>query len=462
MAPSADPCTGGSPTYRSALRTRTFRLMLTAHGVGTVGQLMLTLAVGLEVLSRTGSGWWLSVTVALGFAPYVVASGFAGMLADRHSRSAVLGWSLGIRAACAAGLAVGLPLNWPVPVLVAVAAAAAFAATPAYPALAAATVHSVPDEVLPAANALLTGVVNLTWMAGPGLLGVALMFGGGPAVGTAMAAGLFLVACLVALRVRLDPPDRSGANGGTWSGLRAGARAVARSAAIRRPMTVAVVDNFLYGYVVVAAVMLARTSDGGEGMVGEVNAALSVGGLLAVLCANVIGRSVRPTMLLLLAVATFAAAVIVMAVSPWSRPAVVLACLAGVTTLLAEVTAVTLVQGATSDELTARVFGIYDQLNVGAIAAGSLIAGPLADRFGARPAMVLVAAGCLIVGVTLSARIRDSGNRGRHAAAGSAVRRHPRHRSTVAVTRPLPARPIDHRPEPTGHVERRSASRSRP
>lgn len=98
---SADPGWRPPSTYRTALRTRTFRLMLAAHGIGTVGQLVLTLAVGLEVLARTGSGGWLSVTVALGFVPYVLASGYAGMLA-------------------------------------------------------AATVRSVPDDTLPAANALLT------------------------------------------------------------------------------------------------------------------------------------------------------------------------------------------------------------------------------------------------------------------------------------------------------------------
>ena len=131
MALSAGSHSDRAAPYRSALHSRTFRLLLTAHGVGTVGQLMLTLAVGIEVLDRTGSGGWLLVTMALGFVPYVLASGYAGMLADRHSRRAVLTWSLWVRAGCAAALAVGLPLVWPVPVLVAMAATAAFTATPA-------------------------------------------------------------------------------------------------------------------------------------------------------------------------------------------------------------------------------------------------------------------------------------------------------------------------------------------
>ena len=50
-------------------------MLLAAHGAGTVAQLVLTLALGIEVLARTSSGVWVSLTVALGFAPYVVFSG---------------------------------------------------------------------------------------------------------------------------------------------------------------------------------------------------------------------------------------------------------------------------------------------------------------------------------------------------------------------------------------------------
>ena len=166
----AEPAHTG-PTFRSSLRHRDFRVLLTAHGVGTIAQLVLTLAVGIEVLERTTSSVWVSVTVALGFAPYVLFSGYAGLIADRWSRSVVLTWSFYGRTGCAVLLAIGLWLAWPPPMLVLVAAAAAVLATPSYPALAAATPDCVPDEQLPAANALVTGVENVTWIAGPGVLG---------------------------------------------------------------------------------------------------------------------------------------------------------------------------------------------------------------------------------------------------------------------------------------------------
>ncbi len=403
------------PTYRSALRVRPFRLLLTAHGTGTVAQLMITLALGIEVLDRTRSGWWVSVTVALGFLPYVLASGFAGLLADRRSRSAVLTGSLLARTGCAAGLAVGLPLNWPVPLLVAVGATAAFLATPAYPALTAATVQTVPPAALPAANALVTGVVNLTWMAGPGLLGVVLMVGSGPAVGAAAATGLFLAGAAIAARVRLTRPARPEVTdrNATTALLAAGLRVVVRVPAARRATTVAVIDNFLYGYLTVALVLIADESLGGSRAIGALNAALSIGGLLAVLVATWVAARCRPPTLLTTAVAGFGAAVLGAGLTSEIAVALPMVGLAGATALLAEVTAVTMLQAATPGELTARVFGVYDQLNVGAIALGSLLAGPLADRLGSRWSIVTVATVCVLLATVAARRLRT---RGRHRA----------------------------------------------
>src|SRR6476660_2045529 len=99
---------------------------------------MVTLALGVEVLHRTGSAAWVSATVALGFAPYAVLSGLAGVLADRCSRSRVLAASAAVRFLLVLAVAAGLVLEVPVWLLVALSALVAVAATPAYPALAAA------------------------------------------------------------------------------------------------------------------------------------------------------------------------------------------------------------------------------------------------------------------------------------------------------------------------------------
>ncbi|MGS0685891.1 MFS transporter [Nakamurella sp. GG22] len=287
--------TAAEPTFRSALRERRFGLLLAGHGSGTVAQLVLTLAVGIEVLARTSSGVWVSLTVALGFAPYVVFSGYAGLLADRYSRSLVLTVSFVSRAACAVLLAAALLAHWPVPVLVAVAAGTAVLATPSYPALAAATPECIADEQLPAANALVTGVENATWIAGPGVLGLLLLSGSGPALATVVAAVLFVVAAALSARVRLPRPAVVPVSA---SALLDGLRLVALRASVRRPMTVAVIDNFLYGYLVVAMVLLAERVLGGTGTVGWLNAGLSIGALGAMAVVNRMAAHTRPAPLL--------------------------------------------------------------------------------------------------------------------------------------------------------------------
>ncbi len=91
------------PGFRSALASKAVSPALPRSRGGTVGQLVLTLAVGVHVLVETRSGVWVSVTVALAFAPYALCSALAGVLADRRSRSAVLAGAAYVRAAPPSG-----------------------------------------------------------------------------------------------------------------------------------------------------------------------------------------------------------------------------------------------------------------------------------------------------------------------------------------------------------------------
>ena len=409
-----------APTFRSALRHRDFRLLLLGHGAGTIAQLMMTLAVGIEALDRTSSNLWVSVTVALGFVPYVVFSGYAGVLADRWSRSVVLVFSFASRAICAAVVAAGLLLGWQVPVLIVVTAIAAVLATPSYPALAAATPECVADEQLPPANALVTGVENAAWIAGPGAFGVVVLAGYGPTIATASSAALFAVAALLAARVSLPRPPGGSADAGLLAELFTGLSVVATQAPVRRPMTVAIVDNFLYGYLVVALVLLADRELGGASAVGWLNAGLSGGALAAMAVVNRLASHRRPAPVLFAVMAVFAVSVALIGLSAALPPAIAFITLAGAATLIAEVIAVTLLQRAAPDDVVARVFGVYDQLNVGAIALGSLLAGPLADQLGTGPAMVTVAVGCLAASSVATATMRGRPRPARHSAAVAA------------------------------------------
>ena len=358
--------------------------------MATVGQLVLTLAVGVHVLVETRSGVWVSITIALAFVPYALCSALAGVLADRRSRSTVLAGAAWVRAALALGLVVGAAVGWPVAVMVGVTALVAVAATPSFPSLAAATPECVPDRDLPPANALVTCVENVTWIGGPGVFGLLVLAGAGTEVTVLIAAVLFVVAGTVAAPVRLHRPVRPQPT--SWLGdLVTGVAAVARRPEMRRPMILAVLDNFLYGYLVVAIVLLADAAPQGDSPLGLLNATLTAGALASMLIVNRFTRDDRTPAVLNVTLLGFCATLAVLGAVGATALGVALVAVAGGTTLVAEVAAVTLLQRGTDNGTLARVFGIYDQLNVGAIALGSLLAGPLSTVAGPRGGLVVVA-----------------------------------------------------------------------
>jgi MFS family permease len=399
-------------TFRTALAYGGFRHLMVAHGLGTLAQVSLTLAVGLQVLGRTGSGTWVSLTVALGFAPYVLFSGLAGVVAERCSRSRVLGVSFWARASVSSLVVAGLAGGWPVPWLVALAALTAVLATPSYPALLAGTRQLVADRDLLPANALVTGVENAAWIAGPGLLGVVLLVGAGPTGAVGVAAGLFVAAGAVSSRVQLPLPVReAGAaarsgRGALVAELTEGVRTVGRVRSVRTGMVIAVLDNFLYGYLVVAVVLLATDGLGGDRALGWLNTGLTVGAVGAMAVTNrAAGHRDLGTVLVLL-VTGFAGAVVLLALPLPLAVAVALAVVAGACTLVAEIGAVTVIQRAAPPAVTARVFGVYDQLNVGAIAVGSAVAGPLAGLLGPRGSVAVTGLVVGVAGIAAARRLR--------------------------------------------------------
>jgi MFS family permease len=283
-------------------------------------------------------------------------------------------------------VAVALLTGAPVPVVVLATALLAVVATPSYPALAAATPECVPDDVLPPANALVTCVENVTWIAGAGVFGLLTVAGAGPREVALVAALMYAVAALAALPVRTPRPVPSSRRLST--DLLVGVGLVARRPAVRRPMLLAVVDNLLYGYLVVALVLLTQDARSAGDRLGWLNTALTLGALASTaLVTRLTAR--RPATALVAGLAVFSLSVVALGLLGPTAGALLVVLLAGATTLLAEVAAVTLLQRGTEPEALARVFGIYDQLNVGAIAAGSALAGPAAAALGTRPAVAL-------------------------------------------------------------------------
>jgi MFS family permease len=376
--------------FRAVLGRQAFRRLTVAHGLATLSQLVLTLAVGAHVAAH-GSAVWASVAVALGFAPYALFSPLAGVLADRSSRSAVLAWSAAVRAVLSAEVALALLLDLPAPVVVGLAALAAVAATPSYPALAAATPETVPDRDLETANALVTCVENGSWMAGPGLFGLLLLVGLDPSGVAVFSVVPLVAAAALAFPVRLPRPGRAG-HGGWLAELGTGVAQVARRPDVRRPMLLAMLDNFVYGYLVAVLVLM---TVGGRGTSGTLQAVLTGGAVVAALGVGALTRRWTTRRVLTTGLLLSGAAVTALGVLGTDAPLAALVpwvALAGASGMVAEVAAVSMLQRSPDPAAVARVFGVYDQLNVGAIAVGSALAGVLGHAVGAQAALLIVGA----------------------------------------------------------------------
>ncbi|MEU3478017.1 MFS transporter [Streptomyces sp. NPDC033754] len=156
-----------TPPARSVLRDTTFLRLwagTTASGLATWA---LPFVLGLAVLHRDLDAAGLGLVLAARTAGFLVAVAVGGVLADRHSRRAVVLWSALAAAVAAPLLAAGLGRS-----LVLMTAAAALAGAgqgacrPAFQALTAETV--APDR-RQQANAAMTMAVRSSTLAGPAL-----------------------------------------------------------------------------------------------------------------------------------------------------------------------------------------------------------------------------------------------------------------------------------------------------
>jgi hypothetical protein len=272
--------------------------------------------------------------------------------------------------------------------------------------VAAAAPKCVPAAALPAANTPVSGVENAGWTAGPGLLGVVMLAGGDPsaaiAVSTLLLAAGTTAACGVAL-----PAPRPGPRG--RRDLLVAARLVLHAPVLRGPLALATIGNFLYGYLVVALVLLGTAPGAPPDAVGRLNTALAVGAVASLLVVHRLAGRSRPVPVLRAAMVAFGVCVLLLGLVRAPIPMVLLVGAAGAGTLIAEIVAVTLVQRAAPPAMHARIFGIYDQLAGMAIALGSLVAGPLAGWLGPAAATVLIAAAALVLVAVVGRRLSGGG-----------------------------------------------------
>lgn len=358
-----------------------FRLLFLATLGSSLGTLLATVALVVDVKDRTDSGPWVSVLMIAEFMPAVAVGLLFGPLLDRFSRRGLMIASDLVRF----GVFCALPFAESAGVIVVLAGIAGFATGFFRPAVYAGLPNLVDERELPRANSLMQTGENISWTVAP-VVGGALVAASGPDVAYWINAASFLLSALLVLGI----PGRSlqGVVAVSHGHVRDLGEGFARVVRSRPLLTVLVVWTIALGAIAstqTAQVFLAKDAfnagDFGYGLIfGCIGLGLAIGSFGA--GSWVEWRSVGTVYaasILLLAIGVAAAAV-----SPnvWlSLPCFVLG---GIGNGTAVVCNALLVQRGAPDEIRGRVFTVIMSVNYAVYGLGFLVAGPLTDGVGPR------------------------------------------------------------------------------
>jgi MFS family permease len=358
-----------------------FRLLFLATLGSSLGTLLATVALVVDIKDRTNSGSWVSALMIAEFLPAVAVGLFLGPLLDRVSRRGLMIVSDLVRA----GVFCTLPFASSAGQIVALAGMAGLATGFFRPAVYAGLPNLVEEDELARANSLIQTSENVSWAVAP-VIGGALVAASGPDLAYWLNGASFLVSALLLLRLSAD--KLQGALGVSRGHLRDLKDGFARVLHTRSLLTVLVVWTIVLGAVAstqTAQVFLAKDSfdagDFGYGLIfGCIGLGLAIGSFGA---GTWVERrsvgTVYAASILLQALGVGAAAV---APNVWfSLPCFVLA---GIGNGIAVVCNSLLVQRGAPDAIRGRVFTVIMSVNYAVYGLGFVIAGPLTDGVGPR------------------------------------------------------------------------------
>ena len=366
----------------SLLRTASgFRLLFFATLGSSLGTLLATVALVVDIKDRTDSGPWVGALMFVEFLPAVAVGLFFGPYLDRLPRRGLMVVSDVVRCA----VFCTLPFAGSAGAIVGLAAIAGFTTGFFRPAVYAGLPNLVREDELANANSLIQTGENVSWTLAP-VLGGALVAASSPDTAYWVNAASFALSALLLLRIpRAKLQGALAASQGYFGDIAEGFRRVVRT----RPLvTVLIVWTIVLGGAAAsntAQVFLAKDTfsagDFGYGLIfGCIGLGLAVGSFAA---GSWVERrsvgSVYATSVLVQAIGIGAAATVP---NVWvSLPCFVLSGIGNGTAIVCNSL---LVQRGASDEIRGRVFTVIMSVNYAAYGLSVLAAGPLTDAYGAR------------------------------------------------------------------------------
>jgi MFS family permease len=358
-----------------------FRLLFFATLGSSLGTLLATVALVIDVKDRTNSGPWVAALMFVEFLPAVAVGLFFGPFLDRLPRRGVMIVADLLRC----GVFCTLPFAVSAGQIVALAAIAGFTTGVFRPAVYAGLPNLVAEDELARANSLIQTGENISWTLAP-ILGGALVAATSPDTAYWVNAASFLLSALLVARIAAEKLQGALAvSRGFVRDLAEGFGRVLRTRALRTVLVVWTIALSGIAASNTAQVFLAKdTFSGGDFGYGLIFGCIGLGLAIGSLAAGtwVERRSVG---------GVYAASILLLAIGIGAAGAMpnvwaALPCfvLSGVGNGVAVVCNSLLVQRGASDEVRGRVFTVIMSVNYAAYGVAVLAAGPLTDSYGPR------------------------------------------------------------------------------
>jgi MFS family permease len=394
------------PSTFAALHVRNYRLFFSGQVVSNTGTWMQRIAQDWLVLQITNSPLAVGITTALQFLPMLLFGLWGGLLVDRYPKRRLLLITQTAAGSLAAILAVltlaGAIQVWQVYLI---AFGLGLTTVVDNPARQTFVNELVPKSLVRNAVSLNSGNFQLARMVGPAVAGVLIsVVGIGYAFAFNAVSYLAVIAALGAMRVR-DLQKLPLAPRGPGQ-LREGLRYVWRTPALLWPVVlVFFVGTFGYNFAIILSAYTKNVFDAGADVYGLLNTMLALGSVAGALMA---ARRVATRLWVLFAAAAgMGLGLVLLGLTPWFIPFVVLLVGVGFISVTFNTLGNTSVQLASDPELRGRVMSLYMLVFMGGTPVGSLIVGAITDGWGAPVALVLTGTVCVVaagVAAVLAAR----------------------------------------------------------
>ncbi len=390
----------------AVLRHRQFAAFFVAASISNGASWMQLVAVPALLFDLTGRATWLGYVSMAALLPAVMLTPYAGVIADRRSRRAILIVTQSVQMACTAGMWVlyiaGTITPWRIIGLTFIGGIATGFQTSAW--------QSFVPSLVPPADMLHAVKLNsiqytLARAIGPATAGIVVhQWGVGAAIFVNMVTYPLVIAVLLVCRPRRTPT--TGPRESIGQALIGGAKYVLSRPPLRLAVCIALASAMCAQALqhvapAVAERVLGRRSTDNAGLL----TALGVGALIASTASAMVGDRVRRSQQLMFGLSMYAVSMIMLAITSNYRVGQLAYVVSGLGHLTVAVALNTLMQGAVPDAMRGRAVSFHLLGIIGGIPIGTFAMGRLGDAFGMRTVLVVDA----VVFVSLLALVTAKG-----------------------------------------------------